>query len=290
MIKLIKLMNGILIGSFLICISTDSVVNAEEVPTEILSEPVNDARDSKDKLIEVLNKASEPTSSPEVVGEDIEGNNPVVDTPEQNENVVSPTEYTDVETKLDTNGDSEVFKEEADDAGVSNEENTDDNTEEPIITEPEVPTEEDNNEDNNDPDTGDDDNTDIDNGTDTSTPEEPGEDNNEPNEGFVPPSSEINDLDDKVKDAFKPIEMPEEPTYNTDSNMTSESKGTSKQESKTVAKDNNTEKKVTKYNIDRLPETGITDNIELIYIFEIVILGFALLLLSFKPVRKSNKK
>ena len=322
-------MNGILIGSFLICVSTDSVVSAEEVPTEILSEPVNDARDSKDKLIEVLNKENELTENSEAVAEEIEVNHPSVETPEQNDNVTSPTESNDVQTELETNvntkaeeSESEEGTEESDEAGVSNEENTGDTSEEPVITEPEVPTEEENPGDGSEPEvpteeenpgdgsepgTG---NEDTDNGGDTSTPNEPGEGNNEPtegngndsdsdnsnNEGYVPPSSEIDDLDDKVKDAFKPIEIPEEdttvekPTNNTDKNTTSQNNDTSKQESKTIATDKNTEKKVTKYNIDRLPETGITDNIELIYIFEIIILGFALLLLSFKPVRKSHKK
>ena len=303
-------MNGILIGSFLICVSTDSVVSAEEVPTEILSEPVNDARDSKDKLIEVLNKENELTENSEAVAEEIEVNHPSVETPEQNDNVTSPTESNDVEAIQESNvntkaeeSESEVGTEESDEAGVSNEENTGDTTEEPVITEPEVPTEEENPGDGTEPDTG---NEGTDNDGDTSTPDEPGEGNNEPtddndsdnsgNEGYVPPSSEIDDLDDKVKDAFKPIEIPEEdttvekPTNNTDKNTTSQNNDTSKQESKTIATDKNTEKKVTKYNIDRLPETGITDNIELIYIFEIIILGFALLLLSFKPVRKSHKK
>lgn len=296
MLKTIKLMNGILIGSFLICVSTDSVVSAEEVPTEILSEPVNDARDSKDKLIEVLNKENELTKNPEAVAEEIEVTEPAVETSEQNENVVSLTESTDDETGAVT--------EESGEADVSNEENTGDTTEEPVITEPEVPTEEENPDDGTEPGTGNE-GTD-DGGGDTSTPEEPGEGNNEPtddndsdnsgNEGYVPPSSEIDDLDDKVKDAFKPIEIPEEettvenPINNTDKNMTSQNNDTSKQESQTNAANKDKKKKVTKYNIDRLPETGITDNIELIYIFEIVILGFALLLLSFKPVRKSHKK
>lgn len=295
MLKTIKLMNGILIGSFLICVSTDSVVSAEEVPTEILSEPVNDARDSKDKLIEVLNKENELTKNPEAVAEEIEVTEPAVETSEQNENVVSLTESTDDETGAVT--------EESGEADVSNEENTGDTTEEPVITEPEVPTEEENPDDGTEPGTG---NEGTDDGGDTSTPEEPGEGNNEPtddndsdnsgNEGYVPPSSEIDDLDDKVKDAFKPIEIPEEettvenPINNTDKNMTSQNNDTSKQESQTNAANKDKKKKVTKYNIDRLPETGITDNIELIYIFEIVILGFALLLLSFKPVRKSHKK
>lgn len=288
-------MNGILIGSFLICVSTDSVVSAEEVPTEILSEPVNDARDSKDKLIEVLNKENELKESPEAVAEEIEVTEPAVETSEQNENVVSLTESTDDETGAVT--------EESGEAGVSNEENTGDTTEEPVITEPEVPTEEENPGDGSEPGTG---NEGTDNDGDTSTPDEPGEGNNGPtddndsdnsgNEGYVPPSSEIDDLDDKVKDAFKPIEIPEKdttvekPTNNTDNNMTSQNNDTSKQESQTNATNKDKKKKVTKYNIDRLPETGITDNIELIYIFEIIILGFALLLLSFKPVRKSHKK
>lgn len=310
MLKTIKLMNGILIGSFLICVSTDSVVSAEEVPSEILSEPVNDARDSKDKLIEVLNKENELTENSEAVAEEIEVNPPSVETLEQNDNVTSPTESNNVEAIQESNvntkaeeSESEVGTEESDEAGVSNEENTGDTTEEPVITEPEVPTEEENPGDGTEPDTG---NEGTDNDGDTSTPDEPGEGNNEPtddndsdnsdNEGYVPPSSEIDDLDDKVKDAFKPIEIPEEdttveePTNNIDNNTTYQNNDTSKQESKTIATDKNTEKKVTKYNIDRLPETGITDNIELIYIFEIVILGFALLLLSFKPVRKSHKK
>lgn len=299
MIKLIKLMNGILIGSFLICVSTNSVVSAEEVPTEILSEPVNDARDSKDKLIEILNKENELKESPEAVAEEIEVTEPAGETSEQNENVVSLTESTDDETGAVT--------EESGEAGVSNEENTGDTTNEPVITEPEVPTEEENPDDGTEPGTG---NEGTDDGGDTSTPEEPGEENNEPNEGdtndsgtdnggnenLTPPFSEIDDLDGKVKDAFKPIEMPEEdttvekPTNNTDNNTTSQNNDTSKQESQTNTANKNKKKKITKYNIDRLPETGITDNIELIYIFEIITLGFALLLLSFKPVRKTHKK
>lgn len=82
----------------------------------------------------------------------------------------------------------------------------------------------------------------------------------------------------------------EEPTNNTDNNTTYQNNDTSKQETQTNIANKDKKKKITKYNIDRLPETGITDNIELIYIFEIIILGFALLLLSFKPVRKSHKK
>ena len=299
MIKLIKLMNGILVGSFLICVSTNSVVSAEEVPTEILSEPVNDARDSKDKLIEVLNKENELKESPEAVAEEIEVTEPAVETSEQNENVVSLTESTDDEAGAVT--------EESGEAGVSNEENTGDTTNEPVITEPEVSTEEENPDDGTEPGTG---NEGTDDGGDTSTPEEPGEENNEPNEGdtndsgtdnggnenLPPPFSEIDDLDGKVKDAFKPIEMPEEdstvekPTNNTDNNTTSQNNDTSKQESQTNTANKDKKKKITKYNIDRLPETGITDNIELIYIFEIITLGFALLLLSFKPVRKPHKK
>lgn len=301
-------MNGILIGSFLICVSTDSVVSAEEVPTEILSEPVNDARDSKDKLIEVLNKENELTENPEAVAEEIEVNNPSAETPEQSESIELPVEFTDAKTNVDTEveeSESGAVTEESSEAGVSNEENTGDTTEEPVITEPEVPTEEETPGDGTEPGTG---NEGTDNDGDTSTPEQPGDENNEPTEGnsdgndsgtdnddnenLTPPSSEIDNLDDKVKDAFKPIEMPEEDTKveKPTNNTTSQNNDTSRQKSQTNTTHKDKKKKITKYNIDRLPETGITDNIELIYIFEIVILGFALLLLSFKPVRKSHKK
>lgn len=246
-----------MLGILLICTSTHSISHAEEIPTDVLSEPVTDARDSKDKLNEVLNKASDPVTSPEFVNDDLAPDETDLDT------------IVEYKEPVDTEDDSS-------EVGISSNEATEEEpvTEDPTETTPEIPVEK--------PEDGSDE---LDDENEGITPEEPFDDKNgdsapgEESENTPTPPADIKDLDDKLQDALKPIEMPEEDTT-VEEQVVMESRATVKNE----------EKKVTKYNIDRLPETGIAEDIELIYIFEIIILGFALLMLSFRPIKKSRHR
>lgn len=153
-----------------------------------------------------------------------------------------------------------------------------------------------------------DESTDSDNSNETEKPQEPetpetnkpGETDNEDTQN--PPNNNIIDtIDEQVKEAddnvLDAIGVEEKPgnnnpivsddtlvtdNSNTDTAVTSDKESNKKSTSKS-SKDS--EKKKTPHGAKELPDTGVNENIELLYVIEIILLSAGLMLL----VRKTNK-